>query len=393
MELEPKDRLAWQRLGTYRDLGEFRGLKSILAPEVSRCFEPPVHEGQRSPYGALIARDDDPGESDTLLQISDLEELRRAANGVNTVAYCVKGQPLRLLRLKKPLDSQENCCRLAAFVDGVVTRVDSSGMIWVVSGEAVTTIDHNNGWTRPAIDGIVPVLNHLAPTAEGPTLDSLVRLVYSHLSPTKVGTTLLYSLTDLDETIHQNSGTPIEELKLNVRNRADWSVIEHESRHADGAVIVERTGQVPRKGVILTPTPAASAREQTSGGTRHNSACRHTYDRPDLLAFVVSADGPVSVFSDGVNAFSLVLPDRKLPWNPSGGEMWTDETNCPRCGALLTVRKIVLYGWREREEGQCPICNADVGSVHGWMVEVGLVKDAATIDSTRLLRQKSDPES
>ena len=34
-------------------------------------------------------------------------------------------------------------------------------------------------------------------------------------------------------------------------------------------------------------------------GTRHTSAARHTYDCPDVLAFVVSADGPVTVFSDG----------------------------------------------------------------------------------------------
>ena len=34
-------------------------------------------------------------------------------------------------------------------------------------------------------------------------------------------------------------------------------------------------------------------------GTRHTSAARHTYDCPDMLAFVVSTDGPVTVFSDG----------------------------------------------------------------------------------------------
>jgi len=34
-------------------------------------------------------------------------------------------------------------------------------------------------------------------------------------------------------------------------------------------------------------------------GTRHTSAARHTYDCPDVLAFVVSTDGPVTVFSDG----------------------------------------------------------------------------------------------
>jgi hypothetical protein len=389
MELEPKDLLAWHRLGSYRKLDEFRGLKSILAPEVSRCFSPPVHEGQRRPYGAVIARDDDPGHFGSLLAIGDPEEFRGAADGVNTLAYCVKGQSLRLLRLEVPLDSQDDCSALASWVDGVITRVDSNGMIWIVSSEAVTTIDGMSGWTRPATDEIVPVLNQLTPTADLGALNAMARLVYSHLSPRRVGSTLLYTLTDLDDPVHQTPGVPMTALGLDVRKRPDWAVIEHELRHSDGALLVERDGRLLRKGVILAPTQAAQTRVQTEGGTRHNSACRHTYDRPDLLAFVVSADGPVSVFSDGVRAFSLVLRDRELPWNPSGGEMWIENASCPRCGATLTMRKIILYGYRGWEEGHCPICSVEVGSVHGWQVEVGLVKDAMTIDRTRQFRQQS----
>jgi hypothetical protein len=41
------------------------------------------------------------------------------------------------------------------------------------------------------------------------------------------------------------------------------------------------------------------------GGTRHTSAARHTYDCPDVLAFVVSIDGPVTVFSDGLRIAQL----------------------------------------------------------------------------------------
>ena len=38
MELDPKERLAWQRLSTYRSLAEFRRLKALLAPEVPGVF-------------------------------------------------------------------------------------------------------------------------------------------------------------------------------------------------------------------------------------------------------------------------------------------------------------------------------------------------------------------
>jgi DNA integrity scanning protein DisA with diadenylate cyclase activity len=48
-------------------------------------------------------------------------------------------------------------------------------------------------------------------------------------------------------------------------------------------------------------------------GTRHTSAARHTYDCPDVLAFVVSADGPVTVFSDGQRIADLRTSERLVP--------------------------------------------------------------------------------
>jgi hypothetical protein len=77
-----------------------------------------------------------------------------------------------------------------------------------------------------------------------------------------------------------------------------------------------------------------------------------------------------------------------MPWNPSGGEMWTDETNCTTCIARVILRKIVVYCFREREEGTCPVCKGNVGAVHGWTVGVGLIKDTPTIAGTREFRRQ-----
>ena len=51
--------------------------------------------------------------------------------------------------------------------------------------------------------------------------------------------------------------------------------------------------------MILRPTRQSEQAVPATKGTRHTSAARHTYDCPDMLAFVVSTDGPVTVFSDG----------------------------------------------------------------------------------------------
>jgi len=68
--------------------------------------------------------------------------------------------------------------------------------------------------------------------------------------------------------------------------------------------------------------------------------------------------------------------------------MWVEQKECANCKANLIVRKVVLYGFRTQEEGYCPICKEEAASVHGWQVDVGLVKDAASIARIREFRQR-----
>jgi DNA integrity scanning protein DisA with diadenylate cyclase activity len=74
---------------------------------------------------------------------------------------------------------------------------------------------------------------------------------------------------------------------------------------------VARDGRLLAVSVILRPTHASEQAVPVIRGTRHTSAARHTYDCPDVLAFVVSTDGPVTVFSDGQRIADL--KDRARP--------------------------------------------------------------------------------
>jgi len=381
--------IAWQRLGMYRDLREFRGLRALLSQELSHCLFPHVHEGNVRPYGALIARDDDPSCLGSISSLSDAEQVRAAADAQNMLAFAVKGQPLRLLRLKSPLISQEDGVRLAAAADGVVVRVNETGVVWIASAEGVTTIDAHNAWSRPAASDVVSTLTSLVPTAPLGVLAAVATLAYSRLSPDRVGATLLLELTDEDLTARQSPGESLVDLNLNVKSPSDWPLIEHHLRHTDGAMVISQDGRVLRRAVFLSATTEAQKRTMAGAGTRHNSAYRHTFDRPDLLAFVISADGPVRVFSDGLDAFTLTMPDGALPWNPSGGEMWVSDATCPHCGVKLVVRKTILYGWRDHETEDCPVCGKEAASVHGWRVEIALVKDEATIARIKAVRESA----
>jgi DNA integrity scanning protein DisA with diadenylate cyclase activity len=84
-----------------------------------------------------------------------------------------------------------------------------------------------------------------------------------------------------------------------VLHPAEEPLLLHQARYRDGALLVGRDGQLLAVNVILRPTRASEEAVPATRGTRHTSAARHTYDCPEIVAFVVSTDGPVTVFSDG----------------------------------------------------------------------------------------------
>jgi len=68
----------------------------------------------------------------------------------------------------------------------------------------------------------------------------------------------------------------------------------------DGAAVFDREGALCQLGVRLVPSVDAEAVVDPLGGTRHTSARRYSYDDPGALVVVISEDGPVTVFRDGM---------------------------------------------------------------------------------------------
>jgi hypothetical protein len=141
-------------------------------------------------------------------------------------------------------------------------------MIWVVSSDYVTTIDDRGGRTRPSTDKIVGELSQLVVTAAPPVLRAISGLSYSHFSPRKIGTTLLYMLSDADDHARQSEGEAIAALDLSILRSTDWPMIEHQLRHVDGAAVVDRNGRLLRRGVMLEASPdALNIRAEGGRGT------------------------------------------------------------------------------------------------------------------------------
>ena len=76
-------------------------------------------------------------------------------------------------------------------------------------------------------------------------------------------------------------------LGLSVLNETEEPLWLHQVRYRDGALLVGHQGRLLAANVILRSSRASELAIPPTGGTRHTSAARHTYDCPDVLAFVV----------------------------------------------------------------------------------------------------------
>lgn len=128
----------------------------------------------------------------------------------------------------------------------------------------------------------------------------LLELCHHHISPGGIGATLLYLLTG-DEHVGRgrDTGVRLASLGISILEPGDEPLVLHQARYRDGALLISHDGRLLAANVILRPERSGEQSVLTHKGTRHASAARHTADCPDVLAFVVSADGPVTVFSDG----------------------------------------------------------------------------------------------
>ena len=93
-------------------------------------------------------------------------------------------------------------------------------------------------------------------------------------------------------------GAAVEIPRLDLSHRAHFAALLNALSQYDRAALVDPGGTVSTVGVQLR----SSERSRTLGpylGTRHTSALRFTADEPSTLVFVVSSNGPLSVFCRG----------------------------------------------------------------------------------------------
>jgi DNA integrity scanning protein DisA with diadenylate cyclase activity len=334
---ESPEALAWgelQRRGSIRPR-YVKGLESEVASELARCFDPYIFEQSIRPYGAIVARETP--QLDRLGRLIDVEGLdpeviRSLADGQTSFVLVTKGEPLRLLVMHGALDTDQDYASHAVWVDGVIICNDDDGAVRIVTDSSVTLVEGRRWIAKDLVFEAAEDILDFVPASNPEVVRRLLELAHHRISPRGVGATLLYQLEDNPRPTHRrDDGVPLQRLGLSIFDPQEASLVLHQVQYRDGAVLVSRGGQLIATNVILRPTKASERTVPATGGTRHTSAARHTYDCPDVLAFVVSIDGPVTVFSDGKRIADLKAAAARVP--PKTSE---------RIAELCLLRKVEL---------------------------------------------------
>ena len=395
-EQGPSDASAWAELArrsSLRARADVRNVRTELSHELALCLEPEVHENLIRPYGAIVCAEmPNVGSAEGSLPRVSLAEpvLRTVADGRHGFALVVKDQPLDLVLFESPKATDDDLAEVATRLKGIVVCNDAHGVVRIVTHDSVTLIEGRRWLARDLVRNVCHDISRIVPAANPAILGRLLAFCHREISASEHGAILLYVLTNQDDgSAYRESGIDIRELRLSIRDDEHNALIAHQVTYRDGALLFDPDGILITVNLILQPSGSSERAVGSIGGTRHTSAARHTYDCPNILAFVVSADGPVRVFSDGKEVGKLKISGSLAPHYDPDAREEIAEIVCPRCGATLALQTGRLEGLDDQQQALCPLCHAIVAEERCWFLRAFLRKTPETIRALLRLREST----
>jgi len=390
---ETAESVAWAEFRRHASIARkyLAGLEAAFCQELARCLDPYVHERLIRSYGAIVCRElPAVAHLGRLLDVAGMapDVLRACADGRKALVLSVTGEPLRLLVFRDVLDTEQDYASLAAWIEGLIVCNDDNGIVRIVTDASVTTVEGRRWTTKDLVFEAAEGVAGTVPAADPVVVRRMLELCHHRISPGRMGATLLCLLTtDGDRPEPRDAGIEVAALGLSIHSEDDERLILHQIKYHDGAVVFGPDGRLLRVNVILQPSIASGDLVAPSGGTRHTSAARHTFDRPDVLAFVVSADGLVTVFSDGRRIGELRMRDTHMSSKPDDAKVRSVEIDCPSCAVSLAVRVVEAPGADETQRAVCPACGRVALTIEALRADAFMRKTHQTIAALLQLRQ------
>jgi hypothetical protein len=335
------------------------------------CF-PPRHEREFPTYGALIVGGATPRWDESDLRVTDAEGcslagLRLLADGRQSfvlfsrersdlaVFLTAHDRETALVRLQR--DSPQ---------DLVIVQRTSHGVVRAYANRRLVVWDGSSWSESPYADSYSSVVLRSVPEARPAVLSAILDFCIHTIGPAPTGAALVWSLDEggSEHLGHLRRPAPRVQLPaLSLLDPLAHGALRQLLSQIDGVALVDVDGRVVEAGVHLTGSDQSSelVRPRPGRGTRHGSARRFSFDEDRTVVFVVSEDGPITVYSDGgVIASIEEAPEGSVP--PDGSE----ETNsqrvviCGHCGKHCGVEPLGLSPGSITLE--CPVCTAPIDS-------------------------------
>ncbi len=366
------------------NIEEIEGIPyTTILEEIAYTLNPEIHEGRIPPYGSILCHE---GFADELIQqrndtkILDKSFMRRGADGRRTyLLYSGKADP-ELCSFIENYESELDLIKLSRSCAGVILKRRDSGLTTLVYKRHVFTIQNRRWVVREPISQMVGAISQHYPDLEVEFTRRILELCCYILSPLGIGATLVWFILEptAEEAALWKSYPDLRVLDLHAVDEDDYQEIAHLARHHDGAFLLGPQGEIRSLGAHLTYTPETAGRISPYRGTRHTSAKYYSFEHDRTLIFVVSEDGYVSTFSDGVKisdsplypAYEEAHGLRKMA-PMKAKDVFADSFNkpCIECGKLLRIEQVTIIGCKELEEAYCPFCGKIAHTAMCWSLE------------------------
>ena len=289
------------------ELDEHDSVRDVLLDELDYARRIPMFEGRRPLYGSFSMP---PGRSITIADgIADLVSLdglshemaRTFADGRSAFLVNHHDDESRMLVcFDRPVQYEAELVPLQEVTGArIVQRTVVFGQVRLFAERRVISWDGQSWSDRPTASALLDALCQSAPDLDRAVAHGLLELAVHWLSPARVGATIV---------VHEQGfvwdsmdvATKFRAPKLSIQNRRHFPALFASLQQHDLATLVTAEGSVEYLGVGLRSSTDAERNVDSDRGMRHRSAQRFSYDHPSTTIAVVSENGPVTIFRNGL---------------------------------------------------------------------------------------------
>ncbi len=288
----------------------------LILSELEHAWRPPVFENRTSVYGSFVL----PGERslveiDNLVEIVDLdmpiEQARRFSDGRSAFVVRNADGSTQLACFRRTVQYESDLVEIEQATGAAIVQRTLMGVSRVFTPTGAVEWNGHRWRHRPSARVYLSSVRRAVPEAPRALLQGLLELAVHWLSPARIGATFLL---DLDPKDHDDHGLDMSAAlpspSLSVMQRHHYPALFAVLSQTDLATLVGFDGSVGSLGVGLRSSIASESAIHLDEGMRHRSAARYTWDHAHTVAFVVSEDGPVTLFRRGEPiAICLGIPD------------------------------------------------------------------------------------